>query len=128
MLSSFYTTDRSVVWWQVACYGCLDVLNKVVFGYVLMSSYSIIERVESAEVAECAATQALPLPQVLTQMFTQLCVLWICVSACVSLAAGPRGKPAASLCRMECAHICGFACPLGSKPLADYGVGSTWAG
>ena len=79
MLSSFYTTDRSVVWWQVACYGCLDVLTKVVFGYVLMSSYSIIERVESAEVAECAATQALPLPQVLTQMFSQLCVLWICV-------------------------------------------------
>lgn len=51
------------VWvlWQVACYGCLDVLTKVVFGYVLMSSYSIIERVESAEVAECAAMQALAL-------------------------------------------------------------------
>ena len=38
---------------QVACYGCLDVLAKVVFGYVLMSSHSIIERVQSTEAAEC---------------------------------------------------------------------------
>ena len=48
---------------QVACYGVLDVLTKVVFGYVLMSSYSIIERVECAEVAECAALQCFKNPE-----------------------------------------------------------------
>ena len=41
---------------QIACYGCLDVLTKVVFGYILMSSYSIIDRVHTAEENECAPT------------------------------------------------------------------------
>ncbi|KAK9834321.1 hypothetical protein WJX81_006955 [Elliptochloris bilobata] len=34
---------------EIACYGCLDVCTKVIFGYILMSSYSIIERVHTAE-------------------------------------------------------------------------------
>lgn len=37
---------------QIACYGCLDVLTKVVFGYILMSSYGVIDRVTDTELSE----------------------------------------------------------------------------
>jgi len=39
---------------QIACYGCLDVITKVVFGYILMSSHAVIDKVHDTEESECA--------------------------------------------------------------------------